>query len=261
DTMIKTLEILPRPIVSATGGEMCFGGSALITASGAMTYSWNDSIEILHPDSSASYAFANQTITYTVTGTDTSGCLDTAQATVTVIKEQNLIEERECIVIGETATIGFDYGPGYTYDWTAGPTEFLVCKECAVQTVSIIEEVDSIEYEVAYSDSLGCFPKVNKYTVCVEDKYTVDVPSAFTPNGAGENNIVYVKGHGVQELVYFRIYNRWGEMVFETNNINEGWNGNYKGQAQDMETFVYQAKVKFYNDTFGEKGGEITLIR
>ena len=261
DTMIKTLEILPRPVVSATDGEMCFGDSALITASGALSYSWNDPIEILYPDSSASYALADQTITYTVTGTDTNGCVETAQSTVTVVEEQDLIEERECIIIGENATIGFDYGPGFTYDWTTGPTDFLVCKDCAVQTITITEEVDSIEYEVTYSDRLGCFPKVDKYTVCVEDKYTFDVPSAFTPNGTGENNVVYIKGHGVQELIYFRIYNRWGEMVFETNDINQGWDGTYKGNAQDMETFVYQAKVQFYNDKFGEKGGEITLIR
>ncbi len=261
DTMFRSLEILPRPTISATDADMCFGDSALITASGGITYSWNDPVEIFYPDSSASFAFADQTVTYTVTGTDTNGCWETAQSTVTVIEEQDLIEERECIIIGESATIGFDYGPGYTYDWTVGPTDFLVCEECAVQTVTITEEVDSIEYEVAYSDPLGCFPKVDRYTVCVEDKYTVDVPSAFTPDGAGENNIVYVKGHGIQELIYFRIYNRWGEMVFETNDINQGWNGVYKGSAQDMETFVYQAKVLFYNNKHGEKGGEITLIR
>mgnify|MGYP001183776185 FL=1 len=52
-----------------------------------------------------------------------------------------------------------------------------------------------------------------------------------------------------------------GELVFETNEISKGWDGVYKGNAQGVETFVYQAKVKFYNDKFGEKGGDITLIR
>ena len=121
--------------------------------------------------------------------------------------------------------------------------------------------MDSILYEVAYSDSLGCFPKINEYNICVEDKYTVDVPSAFTPDGSGDNDIVYVKGHGIKELIYFRIYNRWGELVFETDEMSQGWDGVYKGNAQGIETFVYQAKVKFFNDRFGEKGGDITLIR
>ena len=58
-----------------------------------------------------------------------------------------------------------------------------------------------------------------------------------------------------------KIFNRWGEVVFETTDIHTGWNGVYKGAEQGIETFVYQAKVKFYNDEFKVKGGDITLIR
>ena len=103
--------------------------------------------------------------------------------------------------------------------------------------------------------------KVNEYNICIEDKYTVDVPSAFTPGVSGQNDVIYLNGHGIKELIYFRIYNRWGELVFETNEISKGWDGVYKGAKQGIETFVYQAKVKFYNDKFEVKGGDITLIR
>ncbi|MAW65205.1 MAG: hypothetical protein CMD18_03320 [Flavobacteriales bacterium] len=262
DTTEKELIILPLPNVSTINKEICFGDPALLEASGVDTYLWIDTNStVADVDSSSTLAYPDESINYKVFGTDTNGCIDSATANVAVLQEQPFIREDTCVIIGDSVTIGIDYGPGFTYDWSEGPTQFLECLTCPVQTIQITEEVDSILYELAYSDSLNCFPKVNEYNVCVEDKYTLDVPSAFTPDGSGENDIIYLKGHGIKELIYFRIYNRWGEIVFETTDINSGWNGSYKGTEQGIETFVYQAKVKFYNDEFKIKGGDITLIR
>ena len=250
------------PNVSTINKEICFGDPALLEASGAYTYLWIDTNStVVDIDTSSTLAYPEESINYKVFGTDTNGCIDSALANVAVLQEKAFIREDTCVIIGDTVTIGIDYGPGFTYDWSEGPTQFLECLTCPVQTIQITEEVDSILYELAYSDSLNCFPKVNEYNVCVEDKYTVDVPSAFTPDGSGENDIIYLNGHGIKELIYFRIFNRWGEVVFETTDIHTGWNGVYKGAEQGIETFVYQAKVKFYNDEFKVKGGDITLIR
>ena len=262
DTMEKELLIHSLPTVSALDGEMCNGDSVLLVANGASSYLWNDPVTILNVDSDSTYAYPIESTVYAVIGTDTNDCMSSANANITVVQEKELIRVDTCIIIGDSITIGADYGPGYTYDWSESESiNFLTCINCPIQTIQITEEVDSILYEVAYSDSLGCFPKVNEYNICVEDKYTVDVPSAFTPDGSGDNDVVFVKGHGIKELIYFRIYNRWGELIFETNEISQGWDGVYKGNAQGIETFVYQAKVKFFNDQFGEKGGDITLIR
>ena len=269
DTSTQELVVYPFPEIIASDTSMCEGDSAFIYATGGEFYSWEDPEGYLSVlDSSHTTAYPIETTSFQVTGNtqfylaeDTTTCKNTAISTVTVITPPETEVNRECVIIGQPATIGRDYGPGFTYDWTEGPTEFLNCTDCAVQTLIITEEIDSITYQVRFQDELGCFPEVNTYTVCIIDNYTVDVPSAFTPDGTGENNIVYVNGHGIEELIYFRIYNRWGEMVFETYDINVGWDGTYTGNPQDMETFVYQAKVKFYNDKFEEKGGEITLIR
>lgn len=269
DTMIQELTIYPFPTITATDGEMCEGESAFISASGGEFYSWEDPDGYLNtPDLDTTTASPLVTTDFTVTGNtefyleeDTTTCKNTAVSTVTVFTPTEKEDVDTCVIIGQTVTIGKDYGPGYTYDWNEGPTDFLVCTDCATQTIQITEEIDSITYEVRFEDPLGCFPDVSTYKVCIIDNYTVDVPTAFTPDGTGENNIVYVNGHGIEELIYFRIYNRWGELVFETNNLSVGWDGNYKGNAQDMETFVWQARVKFYNGEFEEKGGELTLIR
>ena len=261
DTAVKQLLIHSLPTISATDGETCSGDTALIIASGGDSYVWTGFETIVDINTDSAYAFPSETTTYTVTGTDTNNCVSTATAVVNIVREKEFIRVDTCIIIGDSVTIGFDYGEGFTYDWSEGPTDFLECLTCPVQTIHITEEVDSILFEVLYSDSLGCFPKINEYNICVEDKYTVDVPSAFTPDASGYNDVVKVNGHGIKELIYFRIYNRWGELVFETNELSQGWDGIYKGNTQGVETFVYQAKVKFYNDKFGEKGGDITLIR
>ena len=262
DTMERQLLIHSLPTVSALDREICKGDTGLIIANGASTYQWNDAISILDVNSDSALVFPDESSVYMVVGTDTNNCTSSSTSNVTVVQEKELIRVDTCIIIGDSITIGFDYGAGYTYDWSESEsTDFLTCISCPVQTIQITEEVDSILYEVAYSDSLGCFPKVNEYNICVEDKYTVDVPSAFTPDGSGDNDVIFVKGHGIKELIYFRIYNRWGELIFETNEISQGWDGVYKGNSQGIETFVYQAKVKFFNNQFEEKGGDITLIR
>ena len=262
DTIIKELEILPHPTVTASASSMCFGDSALIVAAGANTYLWDNTSIVDDATSNPTWATPSQTTTFTVTGTDTNNCSSNATTKVIVITEPVNQLSDTCYVIGEMIQLGNDYGASYTYDWTLGETEYLKCQNCASQIIQIKDEHENpISFVVEYTDTLGCFVSQDEYQICILDKYTVDVPSAFTPNGAGENDMIYVKGHGIEELFYFRIYNRWGEVIFETNDINVGWDGTYKGEAQNMETYIYQAKVRFYNDEVEEKGGSITLIR
>jgi gliding motility-associated-like protein len=87
-----------------------------------------------------------------------------------------------------------------------------------------------------------------------------DVPNAFSPNGDGKNEILFVKGFGVETLI-FRVYNRWGQLVFETNDLNKGWNGEYKGVAQEQDVYVFELDVVFENKETFKKKGNITLIR
>ena len=85
------------------------------------------------------------------------------------------------------------------------------------------------------------------------------MPNAFTPDES-VNNILYVRS-SVIENVYFVIYNRWGEKVFETKNINKGWDGTYNGRKCDPAVFDYYIEATCLNkDTYKHKGN-ITLIR
>lgn len=88
----------------------------------------------------------------------------------------------------------------------------------------------------------------------------LDVPNAFTPNGDGINDKVYVRGFGILRMTW-RIYNRWGVLVFETNDKTQGWDGTYKGSMQPNEVYHYVLDVEYSDNSKFQKRGDITLLR
>ena len=86
------------------------------------------------------------------------------------------------------------------------------------------------------------------------------IPSAFSPNGDGVNDRVFIRGFGISK-VSFQIFNRWGELVFATTDINTGWDGYYKGKLQPQDVYHYSAVVEFYTGEKLAKKGDITLLR
>jgi gliding motility-associated-like protein len=88
----------------------------------------------------------------------------------------------------------------------------------------------------------------------------IGVPNAFSPNGDGINDIVRVEGRGIVELT-FRIFNRWGELVFESHDVHDGWDGFYKGQLQEMDVFTYTVDAVLINGQRVPLKGNITLLK
>jgi gliding motility-associated-like protein len=113
-----------------------------------------------------------------------------------------------------------------------------------------------------------CLTAANQFgcrdTICEDVPAIVqpllDVPNALTPNGDGKNDKVFVRGFGIKTMIW-RIYNRWGQLVFETTNRNEGWDGTFKGQLQPMEAYGYTLSVEMSDGQKIKKSGDITLIR
>lgn len=88
----------------------------------------------------------------------------------------------------------------------------------------------------------------------------LDVPNAFTPGKFGENAIVKVRGFGISKMIW-RIYNRWGQVVFESNTKANGWDGTYKGKLQAMDVYTYTLDAEFTDGKKVRKTGDITLLR
>jgi gliding motility-associated-like protein len=99
-------------------------------------------------------------------------------------------------------------------------------------------------------------------TVYVEDCFTdeIYVPNIFSPNGDGNNDILFVRSEYIQSLT-FKVYNRWGETVFEGKDINEGWNGEYKGKQCDPAVFVWYLEAVMTNGSVVRLSGNVTLVR
>lgn len=88
----------------------------------------------------------------------------------------------------------------------------------------------------------------------------IAVPNAFSPNGDGVNDKVYVRGFAIAKMM-FRIYNRWGQLVFQTADRNQGWDGKFRGALQPMDAYAYTLEVEFSDGTKATKKGDITLLR
>jgi gliding motility-associated-like protein len=118
-------------------------------------------------------------------------------------------------------------------------------------------------YTVSIFDSTGCSKsvKITIYVISLKCKSEdVFVPNTFTPNEDGENDILFVRSNSVVEL-YFAVYNRWGQMVFETADITKGWDGIYNGMKADPAVFAWYLKAKCYNGDVLTKKGNTTLLR
>lgn len=271
---VKNMTINPLPTATFSVPDNCPNKPFVINGTGSqgvISGTWSPAANIVGSpnftttagtglSSFASNAQAAESGTFSLRVTDASGCVsDTVIKTSFIQPLAHPMVWDTTVIIGEPIPLNASQtGQGFTYSWTPVTTD-LDCLNCYNPTST--STVD-ITYTVIISDNLGCAEVKSTYKVIIEPKTTVDVPTAFTPNGDGRNDIIYVDGWGIKSLQYFRIYNRWGELLFETNDIKTGWDGFYNGLAQNMETYVYQVSVETYLDAKPIfKTGTFKLIR
>ncbi len=145
-------------------------------------------------------------------------------------------------------------GTGGDYNWV--PSEYVDCPDCPdviatpLLTTSFFAQMISPE---------GC---VSQDTVIVTVNFMdiVDVPNSFSPNGDGLNDILYVKGVGITDMT-FRVYNRYGELIYETTDQKEGWDGTFRGQEENPGVFLWTVEYTLVDDSTTTKSGTITLIK
>ena len=108
-------------------------------------------------------------------------------------------------------------------------------------------------------NAFGCSDVVCQIVESVVEPL-LDVPKAFSPNMDGKNDILYVRGYGIIRME-FRIYNRWGQMVFRSTNPSTGWDGMFEGRIQPMDAYAYTLEAEFSNGQKLSRKGDITLLR
>jgi gliding motility-associated-like protein len=105
----------------------------------------------------------------------------------------------------------------------------------------------------------GCIDTVCKI-VSADVSPAIDVPTGFTPNDDGKNDVLYVRGAAVTSVL-FRVYNRWGQLVFETDKMEVGWDGRFNGKPQEMESYGWTLSASFLDGSSVAKSGNVTLMR
>jgi gliding motility-associated-like protein len=93
------------------------------------------------------------------------------------------------------------------------------------------------------------------------DPASVFVPNTFTPNGDGTNDKLYVRSKTLAQLEYFRLFNRWGAIVYESKSMSDGWDGSINGKLAEQGVYVYQVSGKCESGYDIATSGTVTLIR
>jgi len=261
DTITKSIVVHPLPSVQTRNDSIiCWGDSIQLFSQGSggvASYQWSPATWLTDDKIQSPMAFPENTTTYTVVVTDTNGCTSSSSLEVVVHQMPQVVTQRDtAIIIGETIYINTYTQPGVTYLWT--PAYGLSCTDCPNP---VANPLVTTTYTLTITDSLNCFQITINVLVEVLEEYTIDVPTAFTPNGDGTNDIIYVKGWGIKDLVEFKIYNRWGQLVFETDDLSVGWDGHFKGKLQNVETYVYVVNAIMYDNEVFSKKGYISLLR
>jgi gliding motility-associated-like protein len=125
--------------------------------------------------------------------------------------------------------------------------------------VAVHQYQDGANYDVMMiiTDENGCIDTAFKEVIIFMPPL---VPSGFSPNGDGNNDFLFVYGGPYKELL-FTVYNNWGEKLFETTDLNIGWDGRFKGAEQPLGVYVWTVRVVTYDDQEITDKGDVTLIR
>jgi gliding motility-associated-like protein len=251
------LEIISLAIIN----ETCSGfndGSATVDIAGGnppYVYEWNG----IAGGNSQTGLFAGSG--YTLTVVDQDGCevtrtFDIAEGLIVEISAGENLE----VVAGSSVQINTQVSGSIsgTYSWT--PAEGLSCNNCPNPVASPLTD---ITYNVIYTDDIGCSASDSvDISVLVTEEVFCLFPDAFTPNNDNVNDIFKGICDGV-DFIEMRIYNRWGELVFQESGSYPlaGWDGIYKGREAPVEVYVYYVYVEFFNGTNSSYIGNLTLIR
>jgi gliding motility-associated-like protein len=251
-----TVKITQPPALTSTikGTAASCGklGSATVTPAGGTspyTYNWS-------PSGGTNATAANlKSGSYTCTVTDADSCKQVLPVTVTGNSGPAVsISSDTTIKAGGLATI-FATGGG-TYLWS--PPTGLSCSTCGVTTA---DPTKTTTYCVLVTDTSGCADSACMVVNVEQPCGKIFVPDAFSPNGDRENDLECVYGNCI-ETISFRIFDRWGNEVFETNDPNQNcWDGKYKGQLMNSAVFVYYLDAVLTNGDKVSQKGNITLVR
>ena len=214
------------------------------------TYTWSDS--------SASSGIAGLGAgNYSFTLTDAAGCFK--QYTIEIGQPDSIyvnISGPDSVLFGDIIDLIANEqvnGIDPQFEWSYLYVDCIDCKE----TTSM--PWGSITYQVTVTDDDGC-TAIAEHDIYVDLTKRLFTPNIFTPNGDGLNDMFQIFAFGVRE-VDFRVFDRWGELIYKTTDINSPWDGTFNGREMPNGVYVYTFQVIYLDSELGKQKGSVTLIR
>ena len=257
-----TVRTVPYPVARAGADTMiCYNTPAQLHAQFVgNTFAWSPSFSLNNAQIANPIATPFRTTAYVLTVYDNIGCPKPGRDTilVTVLPKVNAFAGRDTSVVVDQP-LQFNATGGVVYSWS--PATGLSATDIANPVGLYSSEIDSIRYKVLVVDEAGCSDSATVKVKVFRVNPQVFVPTAFTPNGDGLNDVVRPIAVGIQQINYFRIFNRWGQLVFSTTTNEQGWDGSISGKPQATNTYVWLVEAVDYLGRKFFKKGTVTLIR
>lgn len=257
------INVRPAPVANAGADiAVCFGKTFLLNGSGGVSYEWSPSTYITTSTSIASpTAKATANITYYLQVTDAIGCksITPDEVDVTVTPAVKIFAGNDTIA-GINQPIQLEVkelgSAGVTqYSWSPGT--FLDNSTSATPIATLPYDY---RYIVTGTTPEGCIG-MDDVMIKVYKGPDIYVPSAFTPNNDGLNDVLKAVAVGIQDFKYLKIYNRWGQEIFSTREPSRGWDGRINGLDQPTGTYVWIAEAIDYKGNAISRKGVVTIIR
>lgn len=256
----KYVYVFPLPEIECTADpELCLGDSIQLWASGGIDYHWFPDLYISNTNISNPWVNPPESMEYKVAVKNEYDCISDSNLFVYVQTEPEMLVADTFIVVGDYLTLPVPSNQHVDYYWS--PPDGLDCPSCPDPGIHPENDQEYIVEVSAWANDKLCYFFQDTLNIHVYWAFSVDVPNLFTPNGDGINDILYPDGWGIKELVSFKIFNRWGQKVFESHDISIGWDGTYHGMKQAIDTYSYIVEVRTYSNEILTKRGTFQLIR
>lgn len=245
--------------------SVCKGSSVQMIANGAAKYNWYPSTGLNNAMIGNPVATPSVTTAYMVIGSDVKNCFsDTGYVKLSVfpVPQFSIIDKLITLPAGSGATIKTTNSSDIT-SWKWYPAKDLSCADCPQPVITAKENAF---YRAEVKNNGGCTAKDEVTVTVICDDGNVFIPNTFSPNNDGMNDVFYPRGKGITEVKSMKIFNRWGQVVYEKSNFSAndaaaGWNGSNKGSVLTPDVYVYIVDVVCNNSTVFTLKGNVTLIR
>lgn len=260
-----TVTTVPYPGSDAGADTIiCFQDTA--TLRGAIvgkTFQWTPTSLLQNPTALTTAAYPLQTTNFVLTVYDDLGCPKPGRDTVLVTVRPRIevfAGNDTTLVIGQPMQLN---GVANASNFRWEPPTWLNNNNIAdpVATFSSLPNGGVFKYVLTASTPEGCNSSDEIMLRIFTTLPSIFLPSAFTPNGDGNNDVFKPILAGMRQLDFFKIYNRYGALIFETTTVGRGWDGKIKGQPQATGAYVYYCQAVDFTGKVVKQSGAFTLIR